>query len=159
MKKNKLQVVVFSGALALSAVTMAETGKGYIINTVGEPQVMADGTIVHEVSSDSVWVMENRPEGFPSLAKGRCTDIRVMGPDYSNKGSTWRCTAIDGDGDGFVNVGRITGADWSECSFEMVAGWGKYAGASISGTCQPTGPFAGPDTGTVSWTGEWTLPE
>jgi hypothetical protein len=159
MKKNKLQVVVLSGALALSAVTMAETGKAYRINTVGEPQVMADGTIVRKASYDMVWVMENRPEGFPSLSKSRCEDVWVVGADSSNKGSTFTCIAEDNDGDGFVNVGFITGADWSGCSFKTVSGWGKYAGASISGTCQPTGPFAGPDTGTVSWTGEWTLPE
>ena len=157
--KTTIQLVVLSGALAVTSLAVAETGKGYDINTVGEPQVMSDGTIVREAGTDSIWFMEGQPEGFPSILKARCTAIYVMGPDYSNKGSTFRCTATDADGDGYVNVGSITGADWSVCSFKTVAGWGKYAGAAVSGVCQPTGSFAGPDTGSFHWRGEWALAE
>ena len=55
--KTTIQLVVLSSALAVTSLAVAETGKGYDINTVGEPQVMSDGTIVREAGTDSIWFM------------------------------------------------------------------------------------------------------
>ena len=159
MKRTSLQLVVLSVALVCSGFTVAETGKAYMFYDKSEPQVMPDGTMVQKSTSHGAFHLTNQPEGFPSTMAGRCEDVWVMGADNSNKGSTFTCIVEDNDGGGYMNVGFITGADWSGCSFKTVSGWGKYAGASVSGTCQPTGPFAGADTGSVTWAGEWTLPE
>jgi len=159
MKMLHLQLALLSGALALSSLAVAETGIGYDINTKGVPQVMSDGKILREISADSIWFLEDRPEGFPAVVKARCTTVFLMEGDRSNKGSSFRCITTDGDDDGYLVVGHVTGADWSGCTTEVVSGWGKFAGATASGTCQPSGPFAGADTNVYTWTLEWTLPE
>ena len=159
MKSMNFQLGAVVIALALSGAAAAETGVGYSINVEGEQKTMADGTFVRETTADDIWLLDGQPEGFASKMVARCSAIWVMGADYSNKGSTFRCTARDGDGDGYITVGRIPEADWTGCAIRTVASWGKYAGAKINGTCQVGGPFAGADTGSYTWAGEWTLPQ
>ena len=159
MKTIYFQIVAVFIALALSGIAAAETGVGYSINVEGEPKTMADGTVVRETTADDIWLLDNQPEGFASKMVARCSGMWVMGADYSNMGSTFRCTARDGDGDGYITVGHIPEADWTGCDINTVASWGKYAGAKLNGTCQVGGPFAGGDTGSYTWVGEWTLPQ
>jgi len=159
MKRLHLQLTLLSGALALSSLAIAETGIGYDINTKGDPQVMSDGKILQETSADSIWFLEDRPEGFPAVVKARCTAVYLMGVDYSNKGSSFRCITTDSDGDGYLVVGHVAGLDWSGCTNKVVSGWGKFAGFTASGTCQSGGPFAGADTSVYTWTSQWTLRE
>jgi hypothetical protein len=159
MKRINFQLFAMGIALALSDAATAETGVGYSINVEGEQKTMADGTFVRETTADDIWLIDNQPEGFASKMVASCSAIWVMGADYSNKGSTFRCTAKDSDGDGYISVGHIREADWTGCGILTVASWGKYAGAKLNGTCQVGGPFAGEDTGTYTWTGEWTLPQ
>ena len=155
----KLQLVVLIGALALSNLVAAETGTGYSINVKVDPKTMADGTIIQETTADDIWLITNQPEGFASKMVASCSGVWVMGADYSNMGSTFRCVARDADGDGYVSVGHISGADWSGCVIGTSGTWGKYTGAKLKATCSVSGPFAGPDTGAYTWAGEWDLPK
>jgi len=160
MKRINFRLFAMGIALALSGAATAETGVGYSINVEGEQKTMADGTFVRETTADDIWLLDNQPEGFASKMVASCSAIWVMGVDYSNKGSTFRCTAKDSDGDGYISVGHIREADWTGCGILTIASWGKYAGAKLNGTCQVGGgPFAGEDTGTYTWAGEWTLPQ
>lgn len=159
MKSTKIQLVVLTGALALSGLAVAETGLGYMSGVTNVVSTAADGTIIVEETSKGVFLVENQPEGFSSVLQATCSATWVMGENGANKGSSWRCTANDKDGDGYLNTGTISAADWSDCSFKTDSGWGKYAGASSTGTCQPLGPFAGEDTSIYAWNAEWTLPQ
>jgi hypothetical protein len=162
MKRTSLQLVVLSVALVCSGFTVAETGKGYMLGVSSDSITTADGTRIAESTSKGVWLIENHPEGFSSVLYGECSGTFVTGEDSSNKGSAWRCRAIDVDGDGYVSVGTALAPDWSDCAVESVVGWGKYAGTSYKGNCQPAGPFAAATVGNTNlfmWTGEWTLPE
>ncbi len=150
---------LFSAMLAVSGFAVAEKGTGYMFNVSENITTSADGTIINESTSKGVWVVENQPAGFPSVMQGNCSATWVMAADFSNKGSSWRCVTTDTEGDGYLNVGSIMAPDWSDCAASIVSSWGKYAGWQSSANCQPMGPFAGKDTSTYMWNGEWTAPE
>ena len=159
MRSINVQLVALISALALSSLAAAETGTGYSINVKGEPKTMADGSAVQETTADDIWLITNQPEGFASEMVASCSGVWVMRADYSNMGSTFRCVARDADGDGYVSVGNIPGADWSGCVISMSGGWGKYTSAKGNATCQVSGPFAGADTGAYTWARKWDLPK
>ena len=52
---------------------------------------------------------------------------------------TWTCTALDVDGDVFINIGGDPNPDWSGFFYKSVTGWGKYTGVTRSGKCTYVG--------------------
>ena len=69
------------------------------------------------------------------------------------------CTVTDIDGDTFVATNGATKPDFSDCTWAMHGGTGKYAGVTGSGLCMPGGPITKDGNNSkFSWTGEWVLP-
>ena len=69
------------------------------------------------------------------------------------------CTATDIDGDTFVATNGATTPDFSDCTWKMHGGTGKYAGVTGGGACMPGGPITKDGNNTkFSWKGEWVLP-
>ena len=74
---------------------------------------------------------------------------------------SYRSVCIATNIDGGVFVGAIGAAkpDFSDFTWTMYGGTGKYAGVSGSGQCAPGGPITKDGNHTKStWTGEWVLP-
>jgi len=163
MKFLKQSIVCFVAFLALNgfvlAGTMTETGTAYGTTLTQEETVLPDGNVLTRGTDQSIWVQEGVPEGFPSMLMGNCQSMGLRSPEFANLGFTWACTATDIDGDGFINLGGDANPDWSGCNYKSVAGWGKYAGVTRSGTCY----FAGNVTAdgshwVLKWSGETTYP-
>ena len=69
------------------------------------------------------------------------------------------CTATDIDGDLFVGTIGATKPDFSDCTWTIHGGIGKYAGLTGSGQCKSLGPVTKDGNNTRSaWTGEYVLP-
>jgi len=69
------------------------------------------------------------------------------------------CSATDIDGDTFIATNGATTPDFSDCTWAMHGGTGKYAGVTGGGACIPGGPFTKDGNNSkFSWTGEWVLP-
>jgi len=63
------------------------------------------------------------------------------------------------DGDTFVATNGATTPDFSDCTWAMHGGTGKYAGVTGGGACIPGGPITKDGNNTkFSWTGEFVLP-
>lgn len=157
------RVMVLGAVLAVSlsatAATVTETGLGYMHQDTFETTPTSDGLLVANDSAHGTFVVEGMPEGFQSVIKGSCKGTWLVDPQFTNHGSAWICTATDNDGDGFINAGSAQAPDWSDCSLTVISSWGKYAGMTGSGKCQPLGNFGGQGTSIYSWTTEWTVPD
>ena len=158
-KRLLLLGAILAVSTGATAGEVNETGIGYMYQDSRVDTVTSDGLIYSEDSSHGVWLVEGLPEGYPTVYRGGCTGSWLTSEQGANFGSSWRCKATDNDGDGFFNVGSLTAPDWSDCSFKIVAGWGKFSGMTGEGNCQPLGPFAGQDTSSYSWTSVWHLPD
>jgi hypothetical protein len=161
MKLLKQSIVFFIGCFVFINLELAETvnitGTAYGSTISSEEIELSDGNFKYNNLDHSIWVQEGLPEGYPSMASADCRTTGLRSPDYVNLGSSWTCTITDIDGDGFINVGSDVKPDWSGCNYETVAGWGKYAGISQSGSCAFAGTVSATDW-MLKWTGEFTTP-
>ena len=154
-KKTMLaaMAVAISGVAFAGTVTI--TGTGYISTNV-DVAPTSDGNNLHTYSNSGFWVQEGLPEGFPATIYGECKGSNVTTAQWANVGDTFICTATDIDGDGFVNVGGASNPDYSDCLFETVAGWGKYANVTVKGKCGFAGQIT-PNAIILTWTAEFTV--
>jgi len=156
-KKTMLAMLTVAISSVSLAGTVTITGTGYVstnIDTTSTP----DGNSLHSYSNHGFWVQEGLPEGFPATLYGDCKGSNLTTAQWANIGDTFICTATDIDGDGFVNVGRANNPDYSDCHFETVAGWGKYANVTQKGKCHFAGNVT-PNSIILKWTGEFTTPD
>ena len=163
MKFLKTSVLAIAAVFAMgnlaSAETVTFTGIAYGTTLTSEQTVLPDGNTLVISTNHSIWVQDGLPEGFPSKVSANCQNSSLRSPEFANLGITWTCTAKDIDGDGFINTGGDPNPDWSGCFFKTVAGWGKYAGVTVSGKCAFGGNISADGTDwSLTWTGEITTP-
>ena len=163
MKTLKILILflatVFSFSSFLLADTVTVTGTAYGTTLTSEETITPDGNTLVKTTNHSIWVMDGLPEGFPSNVSANCQNMALRSPEFANLGLTWACTATDIDGDGFINTGGDPNLDWSGCFFKSVAGWGKYAGVTISGKCAFGGNISADGTDwSLTWTSDFTTP-
>ena len=163
MKFLKTSVLALAAVFAMgnlaSAETVTFTGIAYGTTLTSEQTVLPDGNTLVISTNHSIWVQDGLPEGFPSKVSANCQNSSLRSPEFANLGITWTCTATDIDGDGFINTGGDPNPDWSGCFFKTVAGWGKYAGVTVSGKCAFGGNISADGTDwSLTWTGEFTTP-
>lgn len=161
MKMYKKIVLAAISVFAVSSVALAGS---YTVNGTSYASMSADntttpdGNTMSNYTNNAIWILEGMPEGFPSSLVGSCKGVSLTSPEWANLGDVFICTAIDADGDGFVNVGSDTSADWTGCSYERVSAWGKYAGTTESGACWFAGSVDA-DHFILQWTATFTTPE
>ena len=163
MKTLKILILSLATVFAFSSFVLADTvtvtGVAYGTTLTSEETVTQDGNTSVYNTNHSIWVMDGLPEGFPSKVSANCQNSSLRSPEFANLGITWTCTAKDIDGDGFINTGGDPKPDWSGCFFKTVAGWGKYAGVTVSGKCAFGGNISADGTDwSLTWTGEITTP-
>ena len=163
MKLLKTSILALAAVFAMgnlaSAETVTFTGIAYGTTLTSEQTVLPDGNTLVISTNHSIWVQDGLPEGFPSNVSANCQNSGLRSPEFANLGTTWTCTATDIDGDGFINTGGDANPDWSGCFFKTVAGWGKYAGVTVSGKCAFGGNISADGTDwSLTWTGEITTP-
>ena len=161
MKLLKQLIACFVAAFVISGAVLAGTttitGVAYATTTSNEVSDMPDGRHLQKSTNSGVWVQEGLPEGFPSKLVADCQNVTVMSAEWANVGNTFICIATDIDGDGFVNVGGASAADWSDCHAETVAGWGKYASVTQTVQCHFVENIT-QNTFILKWAGEFTTP-
>ena len=144
-------------ALAGTAVPSAGNGLNSTISSTATP--LADGsTLIHQ-TTHGFWIETTTEAGFPSEKSADCNPTMLLSAEGAPVVYRSVCTATDIDGDLFVGTIGATKPDFSDCTWTMHGGTGKYAGVTGGGQCQPGGPITKDGNHTkTTWTGEWILP-
>ena len=144
-------------ALAGTAVPSSGNGLNSTISSTATP--LADGsTLIHQ-TTHGFWIETTTEAGFPSEKSADCNATMLLSAEGAPMVYRSVCTATDIDGDLFVGTIGATKPDFSDCTWTIYGGIGKYAGLTGSGQCKSLGPITKDGNNTRSaWTGEYVLP-
>ena len=164
MKFLKASVLALAAVFTMGNLASAETvvpSTGYGLNTVTSSTAtpLADGsTLIHQ-TTHGFWIETTTEAGFPSEKSADCNVTMLLSAEGALVVYRSVCTATDIDGDLFVGAIGATKPDFSDCTWTMYGGTGKYAGVTGGGQCQPLGPITKDGNDSKStWTGKWNLP-
>jgi hypothetical protein len=105
------------------------------------------------------WIENPSAANFPAEKVADCNATLLLSAQGAPIAFRGTCTATDIDGDTFVATNGATTPDFSDCTWAMHGGTGKYAGVTGGGACIPGGPITKDGNNTkFSWTGEFVLP-
>jgi len=161
-----LKTLIFGLATMFAMSNFASAGTavpaaGYGLNTTtsSEATPLADGsTLIHQ-TSHGFWIETTTEAGFPSEKTADCNPTMLLSAEGAMIAYRSICTATDIDGDLFVGTIGATKPDFSDCTWTIHGGTGKYAGVTGSGQCKSLGPVTKDGNNTRSaWTGEYVLP-
>ena len=161
MKLYKKIILAVITTFAVSNVAMAAeftvNGTAYMLGTT-DNTTTPDGSTMGNYTNQGILTVEGMPEDFPSEVFGTCNGVNLTSSAWTNLGDAFICTMVDADGDGYINVGTTTAHDWSNCSFNRVAAWGKWAGTTEAGACWFAGSVTA-DHFILKFTSTFTTPE
>ena len=144
-------------ALAGTAVPSAGIAYTYVTSSTATP--LADGSTLIRQTTHGLWSETSTEAGFPADKVADCNPTMLLSAEGAMIAYRSICTATDIDGDLFVGTIGATKPDFSDCTWTMHGGTGKYAGVTGGGQCQPGGPITKDGNHTkTTWTGEWILP-
>jgi len=153
-------ISVFAVSNSALAGTVKITGFDYGTTLTTDATVLPSGNTLVKQHTQVIMIVEGLPEGFPSMNSGSCQYMGLSSPEYANLGFTISCVVTDIDGDGYIFAGGDTNPDWSGCQVKSVAGWGKYAGTTLSSTCTFVGNVTADGNQWVAkWSADFTTPD
>ncbi len=151
-------VFVLSNFVAAEAV-VPNTGHGYSAVTSSTVTPLADGSTLIKQTTHDVWIENPNAADFPAEKAADCRGTLLLSAQGAPIAFRGTCTATDVDGDTFIATNGAATPDFSDCTWAMHGGTGKYAGVTGSGTCVQGGPFTKDGNNSkFSWKGEWVLP-
>jgi len=144
---------------AIAGTAVPSAGHGLTSTTASTATPLADGsTLIHQ-TTHGFWIETTTEAGFPSEKSADCNVTMLLSAEGALVVYRSVCTATDIDGDLFVGAIGATKPDFSDCTWTIYGGTGKYAGLSGSGQCVGGGPITKDGNHTKStWTGEYILP-
>ena len=135
------------------------TGHGYGATTSSTATPLADGSTLIKQTTHEVWIEDPSAANFPAEKVADCHGTLWLSAQGALIAYSGTCSATDIDGDTVIATNRATTPDFSDCTWAMHGGTGKYAGVTGSGACMPGGPITKDGNNTkFSWTGECVLP-
>ena len=144
---------------ALAGTAVPSAGNGLNSTTSSTATPLADGSTLIRQTTHGLWTETSTDAGFPSDKVADCNPTMLLSAEGALIAYRSFCTATDIDGDLFVGTIGATKPDFSDCTWTMHGGTGKYAGVTGGGQCQPGGPITKDGNHTkTTWTGEWILP-
>ena len=164
MKFLKTSVLAIAAVFAMGNLASAETvvpttGHGYGAVTSSTATPLADGSTLIKQTTHEFWIENPSAANFPSDKVANCNSTLLLSAEGAPIVFRGTCTATDIDGDTFVATNGATTPDFSDCTWAMHGGTGKYAGVTGSGQCMPGGNIiADGNNFRTSWKGEWVLP-
>ena len=164
MKYLKTSVIAIAAVFAMGNLASAETvvpttGHGYGAVTSSTATPLADGSTLIKQTTHEFWIEDPSAEKFPAEKVADCNATLLLSAQGAPLAYRGVCTVTDIDGDTFVATNGATKPDFSDCTWAMHGGTGKYAGVTGSGLCMPGGPITKDGNNSkFSWTGEWVLP-
>ncbi len=109
-------------------------------------------------TTHEIWIDDSGAH-FPAEKVADCNATMLLSAQGAPIAYRGACTAIDIDGDTLIATNGATTPDFSDCTWNMHGGTGKYAGVTGGGACMPGGPITKDGNNTkFSWKGEWVLP-
>jgi len=144
---------------AAAGTSVPAEGIGYTSVTSSTATPLADGsTLIHQ-TTHGIWIETTPEAGFPADKVADCNSTMLLSAEGAPIAYRSVCTASDIDGDTLVATNGATKPDFSDCTWAMHGGTGKYAGVTGSGLCMSGGPITKDGNNSkFSWTGEWVLP-
>ena len=164
MKLLKTSILTVGALFAMSNFAGAETvvptvGHGYSAVPSSTTKTLHDGSLLIKQTSHGVWIGEPNAANFPLELAADCRSSLLLTGKGANIATRGTCIATDIDGDVLLATNGASAPDFSDCTWEMYGGTGKYAGVTGSGACALAGPFTKDGTDTkFSWSGKWILP-
>ena len=164
MTSLKTSIFAATALLAISNFAAAGTivpaaGYGFNTTTSSTATPLADGsTLIHQ-TTHGIWIETTPEAGFPADKVADCNSTMLLSAEGAPIAYRSVCTAADMDGDLLVATIGATKPDFSDCTWAMHGGTGKYAGVTGGGPCMSGGPITKDGNNSkFSWTGEWVLP-
>jgi hypothetical protein len=144
---------------AAAGTVVPTTGHGYGTTTSSVVTALADGSTLIKQTTHEIWIGEPNATNFPIHTVADCHGTLLLSAEGAPMAFRGACSATDIDGDTFIATNGATKPDFSDCTWAMHGGSGKYAGVTGSGACIPGGPITKDGNNTMfSWTGEFVLP-
>jgi hypothetical protein len=144
---------------AAAGTVVPTTGHGYGAVTSSTATPLADGSMLIKQTTHEVWIGEPNATNFPVHTIADCHGTLLLSEQGAPIAFRGVCSAADIDGDTFIATNGATTPDFSDCTWQMHGGTGKYAGVTGGGACIPGGPISKDGNNTkFSWTGEFVLP-
>ena len=154
-----LAAVFAMGNLASAGTVVPTTGHGYGAVTSSTATPLADGSTLIKQTTHEFWIENPSAANFPAEKVADCNATLLLSAQGAPIAFRGTCTATDIDGDTFVATNGATTPDFSDCTWAMHGGTGKYAGVTGGGACIPGGPITKDGNNTkFSWPGEFVLP-
>ena len=164
MKFLKTSVLALAAVFAMGNLASAGTtvpSHGYGLNTTTSSTVtpLADGSTLIKQTRHEFWIEDPSAANFPAEKVADCHGTLLLSAQGAPIAYSGTCSATDIDGDTVIATNRATTPDFSDCTWAMHGGTGKYAGVTGGGTCMPGGPITKDGSNSkFSWKGEWVLP-
>ena len=144
---------------ALAGTAVPTTGHGYGATTSSTVTPLADGSTLIKQTTHEFWIEDPSAANFPAEKVADCHGTLLLSAQGAPIAYSGTCSATDIDGDTVIATNRATTPDFSDCTWAMHGGTGKYAGVTGGGPCMPGGPITKDGNNSkFSWTGEWVLP-
>ena len=154
-----LATVFAMSNFAAAGTVVPTTGHGYGATTSSTATPLADGSTLIKQTTHEFWIEDPSAANFPAEKVADCHGTLLLSAQGAPIAYSGTCSATDIDGDTVIATNRATTPDFSDCTWAMHGGTGKYAGVTGGGTCMPGGPITKDGSNSkFSWTGEWVLP-
>ena len=154
-----LAAVFAVGNLASAETTVPTTGQGITTVTSSTVTPLTDGSTLISRTTHGFWIEDPSAANFPSDKVADCNSTLLLSAEGAPIVFRGVCAVTDIDGDVWVTALGATKPDFSDCTWVMNGGTGKYAGVTGSGQCMPGGNItADGNNFRTSWKGEWVLP-
>ena len=154
-----LATVFAMSNFAAAGTVVPTTGHGYGSVTSSTATPLEDGSMVIKQTTHEIWIGEPNATNFPIHIVADCHGTLLLSAQGAPIAYSGTCSATDIDGDTVIATNRATTPDFSDCTWAMHGGTGKYAGVTGGGTCMPGGPVTKDGNNSkFSWKGEWVLP-
>ena len=154
-----LATVFAMSNFAAAGTSVPAEGIGYTSVTSSTATPLADGSTLIRQTTHGLWSETSTEAGFPADKVADCNSTMLLSAEGAPIGYRSVCTASDIDGDTFIGSIAATKPDFSDCTWTIHGGIGKYAGLTGSGQCKSLGPVTKDGNNTRSaWTGEYVLP-
>ena len=156
--KSIKYLAVLSLAIASSSANdaWAEKCNGYVTSKALDSIIMQeapDGSKVQWVGSEGIFIVLNPVDHPANLANRICAGGMKIAPDGKSGAAVGSCTYTDKEGDVF-HLNWQSG--FTEGTWEIVSGSGKFAGTTGSGMFWPSKRYSNL-WGTSTWEGECDL--
>ena len=148
------------GNVALAGTTVPTSGQAVTTVTSSTATPLTDGSTLIKRTSHGFWIEDPSAANFPSDKVADCNSTLLLSAEGAP--IVWKgiCSVTDIHGDIWVAAFSATTPDFSDCTWVVNGGTGKYAGITGSEQCSFVGPITADGSNfRTSWKGEWVLPE